>query len=141
MFSQRAIWLSKRTPNCGQSILTKQAKNFVVADNIAGRQRNQIIDKLRQINVDTIERYAQRGAKKSIRAMVVGVPNTGKSTLINCLCKDKTNYRGQPSRRDKRGKQWVSLAEGLSCLTRRAARFRLRLKTSKGVASCFHWLY
>ena len=78
----------------------KAGKNFVVADNIAGRQRNQIIDKLRQINVDMIER-CKRGAKKSIRAMVVGVPNTGKSTLINCLCKDKTNYRGQPSRRDK----------------------------------------
>ena len=93
----------------------KAGKNFVVADNIAGRQRNQIIDKLRQINADMIERYAQKGAKKSIRAMVVGVPNTGKSTLINCLCKDKRTIVGnRPG--VTRGKQWVSLAEGIELL-------------------------
>lgn len=93
----------------------KAGKNFVVADNITGRQRNQIIDKLRLINADMIERYAQKGAKKSIRAMVVGVPNTGKSTLINCLCKDKRTIVGnRPG--VTRGKQWVSLAEGIELL-------------------------
>lgn len=33
----------------------------------------------------TVERAAQRGIKKTVRAMVVGVPNVGKSTLINRL--------------------------------------------------------
>lgn len=94
---------------------SKAGKNFVVADNITGRQRNQIIDKLRTINADMTQRYAQKGAKKSIRAMVVGVPNTGKSTLINCLCKDKRAVVGnRPG--VTRGKQWVSLAEGIELL-------------------------
>ncbi|MDE6361422.1 MAG: ribosome biogenesis GTPase YlqF [Clostridia bacterium] len=94
---------------------SKAGKNFVVADNITGRQRNQIIDKLRQINAEMIERYAQKGAKKSIRAMVVGAPNTGKSTLINCLCKDKRTIVGnRPG--VTRGKQWVTLAEGIELL-------------------------
>ena len=93
----------------------KSGKNFDVADNITGRQRGQIIDKLRLINAEMIERYAQKGAKKSIRAMVVGVPNTGKSTLINCLCKDKRAIVGnRPG--VTRGKQWVSLAEGIELL-------------------------
>ena len=93
----------------------KEGKNFVVADNITGRQRGQIIDKLRTINAQMLERYAQKGAKKSIRAMVVGVPNTGKSTLINCLCKDKRTLVGnRPG--VTRGKQWVSLAEGIELL-------------------------
>ncbi len=34
---------------------------------------------------DTVERSAQRGIRKTVRAMVVGVPNVGKSTLINRL--------------------------------------------------------
>ena len=34
---------------------------------------------------ETVERSAQRGIRKTVRAMVVGVPNVGKSTLINRL--------------------------------------------------------
>ena len=33
----------------------------------------------------TVERAAERGIKKTVRAMIVGVPNVGKSTLINRL--------------------------------------------------------
>ncbi len=95
--------------------LNSKNQKFVVADNISGRQRNQIIEKLKDINSQMIERYAQKGAKKTIRAMVVGVPNTGKSTLINCLCKDKRAAVGnRPG--VTRGKQWVSLAEGIELL-------------------------
>ena len=35
---------------------------------------------------EAVERAAARGMRKTVRAMVVGVPNVGKSTLINCLC-------------------------------------------------------
>lgn len=34
---------------------------------------------------ETVERAAQRGIKKTVRAMVVGVPNVGKSTFTNKL--------------------------------------------------------
>lgn len=34
---------------------------------------------------ETVERAQQRGIKKTVRAMIVGVPNVGKSTLINRL--------------------------------------------------------
>lgn len=34
---------------------------------------------------ETVERAAQRGIRKTVRAMVVGVPNVGKSTYINRL--------------------------------------------------------
>lgn len=41
-----------------------------------------LIDKAAQ---EAVTRAAQRGIKKTVRAMVVGVPNVGKSTLINRL--------------------------------------------------------
>ncbi|MDE6189905.1 MAG: ribosome biogenesis GTPase YlqF [Clostridia bacterium] len=92
-----------------------QGKNFVVADNLSGRQRNFIVDKLKQINRQMLEKYAAKGANVSIRAMVVGVPNTGKSTLINSLCVSKRTLTGnRPG--VTRGKQWVSLAEGIELL-------------------------
>ncbi|MBQ9264726.1 MAG: ribosome biogenesis GTPase YlqF [Clostridia bacterium] len=34
---------------------------------------------------EAVERAAQRGIRKTVRAMIVGVPNVGKSTLINRL--------------------------------------------------------
>ena len=34
---------------------------------------------------EAVDRAAQRGIKKTVRAMIVGVPNVGKSTLINRL--------------------------------------------------------
>ena len=97
------------------SYFASQGKNFVVADNISGRQRGLIIDKLKLINKPMLDKYAAKGANKSIRAMVVGVPNTGKSTLINSLCASKRAITGnRPG--VTRGKQWVSLAEGIELL-------------------------
>ena len=41
-----------------------------------------LIDRAAQ---EAVERAAQRGIRKTVRAMIVGVPNVGKSTLINRL--------------------------------------------------------
>ncbi len=97
------------------SYFSSQGKSFVVADNLSGRQKNLIIDKLKEINKPMLEKYAAKGANKSIRAMVVGVPNTGKSTLINSLCSAKRAITGNKPG-VTRGKQWVSLAEGIELL-------------------------
>ena len=89
--------------------------DFVIADSVSGKQKDIIINKLKELNKKIIEKYANKGAIKSVRAMVVGVPNTGKSTLINSLCKQKRAITGnRPG--VTRGKQWVSLAEGVDLL-------------------------
>jgi ribosome biogenesis GTPase A len=52
----------------------------------AARGRAQ--DAIRHIDLltqDLVERQAARGVRKTVRAMVVGVPNAGKSTFINRL--------------------------------------------------------
>ena len=54
-------------------------------------------------------------AKKSIRLMIVGIPNVGKSSLINALIGRKAAMTG-----DKpgitRGKQWLTLKNGMQLL-------------------------
>ena len=50
--------------------------------NKQAKQVSQLIDKATS---ETVRRAAERGIKKTVRAMVVGVPNVGKSTFINRL--------------------------------------------------------
>ena len=93
----------------------KRGKSVVVADSIGGKQRKLIVEKLKEINKAVVEKFASKGANKIIRAMVIGVPNTGKSTLINSLCQSKRAITGNRAG-VTRGKQWVSLAEGVELL-------------------------
>ncbi len=98
-----------------QKYLTNKGLDYVIADSVSGKQKDLVIEKLKNLNKKSIDRFALKGAIKSIRAMVVGVPNTGKSTLINSLCKQKRLVTGnRPG--VTRGKQWVSLAEGVELL-------------------------
>ena len=52
---------------------------------------------------------------KTIRAMVVGIPNVGKSTLINSLAKRKSAKTGNKPGITK-GKQWIHLAGDIDLL-------------------------
>lgn len=62
-----------------------------------------------------IERYALKGARKTVRVLVAGVPNAGKSAIINRLVGRKSAKEG-----DKpgvtRGLQWVKISSNLELL-------------------------
>ena len=69
---------------------------------------SQIVAGLKKVVADKIEKYAQKGANISVRAMVVGVPNSGKSTIINSMVKKAKAVTGdRPG--VTRGKQWLSI--------------------------------
>ncbi len=54
------------------------------------------------------EKNAQKGYNKTFRFMVVGVPNTGKSTVINLIAGAKRAVTGDKAG-VTRGKQWIRL--------------------------------
>ena len=88
--------------------LTDQGKTVVTAvGTVAGGCRN-IYPAFRSLLSEKIERKAQKGITKTLRAMVVGVPNTGKSTVINALCGKKAAQVGNKAG-VTRGKQWIRL--------------------------------
>lgn len=65
---------------------------------------------------EIIERYKKRGLlNKTIKAMVVGIPNVGKSTLINSLAKRKSAKTGNMPGITK-GKQWIHLTGSIDLL-------------------------
>lgn len=65
---------------------------------------------------EQMAKWKERGqVGRPIRAMVVGVPNVGKSTFINKVAKRKSAKTGdRPG--VTRGKQWVSVDSGLELL-------------------------
>lgn len=65
---------------------------------------------------EIVERYKKRGLlNKTIKAMIVGIPNVGKSTLINSLAKKKSAKTGNMPGVTK-GKQWIHLAGNIDLL-------------------------
>ena len=76
---------------------------------------NDFLPAVRSLLKEKIERDAARGMKRAIRVMVVGIPNVGKSTLINQISGRKgAKAENRPG--VTRGKQWVTVEGGLLLL-------------------------
>lgn len=78
--------------------------------------KNKIISESLILNAPFIEKQKKRGIRpRALRAMVVGIPNVGKSTFINSLAKRKAAMTG-----DKPGVtkalQWIKVGKELEVL-------------------------
>lgn len=70
---------------------------------------------VRQLLHEKIERNAAKGMTKALRLMIVGIPNVGKSTLINQISGRKgAKAENRPG--VTRGKQWVTVDKDLLLL-------------------------
>ena len=95
-----------------------KAQGFAVLETDAktGRGVNQFSAVIREALKEKLEAWKAKGqVGRPIRAMVVGVPNVGKSTFINQVAKRKSAKAGdRPG--VTRGKQWVAVDSGLDLL-------------------------
>ncbi len=81
-----------------------------------GRGINELIDTARELAGGMFEKLAAKGRKpRLVRLMMVGIPNVGKSSLINRLA-----GRGAARTEDRpgvtRGYQWIRVGKGLEML-------------------------
>ena len=64
----------------------KEGYHVIPVDLVSGKNVNEIINKTKEILKPLDEKRIEKGLKKrSYRALIVGIPNVGKSTLINRL--------------------------------------------------------
>lgn len=68
--------------------------------------KRDITGAIQKLVADKRERALERGQNRTFRFMVAGVPNTGKSTLINLLAGSKRAETGDKAG-VTRGKQWI----------------------------------
>ncbi|MCM1533528.1 MAG: ribosome biogenesis GTPase YlqF [Corallococcus sp.] len=88
---------------------------YVTATATASAEASKISDAFAAITEPLRAKYKAKGLFKPVRCLIIGVPNCGKSTLINCLSGRKTVITGDKPGVTK-GKQWVRLQSGLELL-------------------------
>ncbi|MCR4661937.1 MAG: ribosome biogenesis GTPase YlqF [Clostridia bacterium] len=74
-----------------------------------------VVQAIKELNAEKIERYKNKGITKNIRCMVIGVPNSGKSSFINSLStKNKAITQNRPG--VTRNQQWVPINDSITLL-------------------------
>lgn len=98
-----------------KKMLTKDNSIAISINSVESNSTKILYDKAKLLLKDKFEQSKAKGLSYSIKAMVVGVPNVGKSTLINNFCKKaKTTTGNKPG--VTKGKQWVAVDDCLVLL-------------------------
>ncbi len=106
-----------------QDMSTKWAEYYestgqktVIIDSTMGIGMEALSNAIREVLAEKLERYKNKGMEgKSVRAMIVGIPNVGKSSLINRLAGGKkAKVENRPG--VTLTKQWVTTEIGIDLL-------------------------
>ena len=87
----------------------------IAVDCMTGEGFNQIASSVKKILAQKLEKYEEKGMTKKLRAMFVGIPNVGKSSLINKLCgAKKAKVENRPG--VTLNKQWIPTSIGFDLM-------------------------
>ncbi|OOB79451.1 MAG: ribosome biogenesis GTPase YlqF [Epulopiscium sp. Nuni2H_MBin003] len=119
---QRILLLNKAdlaNPELTQSWVnwyTRENVKVIPVTSTSGKGIKEVIKVAEDLMKEKIERDKARGRiYRPIRAMIVGIPNVGKSTFINTLVgKGSTKTGDRPG--VTKGKQWVNIRKGFELL-------------------------
>ena len=96
--------------------LRRQGYEVVQTDSRSGAGVTDFAPAVRTLLKEKLQDYQEKGQTgRSLRIMVVGVPNVGKSSLINRLSGRKS-AKAEDRPGVTRGKQWVTVGKGLELL-------------------------
>lgn len=88
----------------------------IACDANLGKGIKEILKQIDNAMVEEMQKAASKGRiKRNIRIMILGIPNVGKSSLINRLCNKKSAVVGNRPGVTKQ-KQWVRIANNIELL-------------------------
>lgn len=94
----------------------KQGIPAVLVDSNSGKGIDKFIKKIEEIMQEMLEEQANKGrVGRKIRAMILGIPNVGKSSFINRISKRTTAEVGNKPGITKQ-KQWIRINEKIELL-------------------------
>ena len=89
-----------------------EGKDFVYLNATESGATNIICNKIKSLCKQKVKKFEEKGIKPVLRVLVVGVPNCGKSTLVNNLCKKAKAVTGDRPGVTK-NKQWFSIGNNI----------------------------
>ena len=89
----------------------------IQTDCISGFGINKIAPAMRDLCSDKIQKYTERGMNgRKLKAMVLGIPNVGKSSLVNCLSGSGKKAKVENRPGVTLNKQWIVTSAGFDLL-------------------------
>ncbi|MBS5347486.1 MAG: ribosome biogenesis GTPase YlqF [Megasphaera micronuciformis] len=94
----------------------EQGRMVMALNSKDGKGIKQLVQAVRTLAEPKLVKWRAKGLKsRSVRTIILGIPNVGKSTLINRLAgRNATKTADKPG--ETKGKQWVHLADNLDLL-------------------------
>ena len=133
LFSQKSRVILLNKSDLASAEQTKKWIEYYKAQNInaiafvstSSAKRKAAVSLIEAAAADKVAKMKEKGVIKTVRAMVVGIPNVGKSTFINRIAGEtKAKVGDKPG--VTKGKQWVKVSPYLELMdTERAARIVL----------------
>lgn len=94
----------------------EQGLKALPIDSVAGNPVKEIMNRSKELMTDKIEAQIRKGINpRAIRALIVGIPNVGKSTLINRMAGRKIAATGDKPGVTK-GQQWIKVGTEMELL-------------------------
>lgn len=115
MVLNKADLISKEDLNRFEQYFKSKNIPVVALNSTITNATKPIIESASNLLSDKVERFKNKGVNIPLRLMVIGVPNSGKSTLINNVCGNKKTITGdRPG--VTRSNQWVKISNGFELL-------------------------
>jgi len=95
--------------------IAHEGVDCISTDCISGKGINDVYSSIKKLCADKLQRYSDKGMTRTLKCMVIGIPNVGKSSLINKMAgSGKTKVENRPG--VTRDKQWVATKGGIDLL-------------------------
>ncbi len=93
-----------------------KGQKAILMDSMSGKGVSKLIPAVREVLAPKIAKFERAGMKgRALRVMIAGIPNVGKSSLINRLAKSKAaKVEDRPG--VTRGRQWIRLDDRMELL-------------------------